>query len=553
MKYLDTVVPYPTPKIARIKDSKLGLLRYALMFLIMVYVVGYQIMWRGNHLETQDLAGVYQLQLDHPTRNYCDPIDVECMQNFTSMSALPYCSQSPEAGPIKLPCKYFDAQQLWQLTDQGMMIPTHMSTFYQTRGCVPSIDNDWSCVGWLYDFLDKNGQVQEKRGQASPISDIFIADLERYTLLIDHSARAGGGTRSYASDMVGYWLDCNTDDDADTGCVPRPISCGHESCLDKTYSLPETRGAESRPTFRGDRRSLSFVQTGSKVKSKRRKESRASEQMAPGESHDDSDAMAALQLEKGEDLLQSRGLQSSRADNETEPEATEPDGHKVPARVNNLGSLGAVSLLQGDIFTIGMLLRAANVSLDNRRHNVPSWVGGSYRSSGFVLVIRIHYTNIESWLGLKVLPWIPSGPTMHYTYRITKHASHDDFMLKHVRPGGKGEPKNSRVVTEYNGIRVLIEQSGSVAVWDNIQLLLILTTTLALMAVATCITDCVALNCMPESAAYHAVKFERPRSEKKAMAKPQRRASSADIDRSVEEPDEERADDSVMRYSSITM
>ena len=31
--------------VTRIKDSKLGLLRWALLFVILVYVVGYQIMW----------------------------------------------------------------------------------------------------------------------------------------------------------------------------------------------------------------------------------------------------------------------------------------------------------------------------------------------------------------------------------------------------------------------------------------------------------------------------------------------------------------------------
>jgi len=540
MKRLDTLFPYPTPKIARIKDSKLGLLRAALMCIILIYVVGYQIMWRGNHLEMQDLAGVYQMQLDHPTRNSCDPINVECMQNFTSMSTLPYCSQSPAASSIKLPCQYWDAQQLTQVTDQGLMIPTHISTYFQTPGCKPSVGNNWTCIGWLYDYLDKKGETQSRRGQASPIEDIFVADIERYSLMVDHSVRSTLGHRYYASEMTGYWLDCKNEHQSDVGCVPRPIHCDKRSCYGKDAETEKEKlrpDLESHPKFRGDRRSLTLLQTQTQV--------------TPGNSPDlkevalhgtgaelsedgdevDSDSMAALQLMKGEDLLYSPPVQ--------------PTPKEAPARADHLDSLGVVSLDQGDIFRIGMLLKAANVSLDTRRHNIPSWVGGSYRSSGFVLVVRIHYTNVESWLGLKVLPWKVAGPTLHYTYRVTKHASHDDFIHRQVQPGGPKDPKHSRVVKEYNGIRVLIEQSGSHAVWNNIQLLLILTTTLALMAVSNCITDSVALYCLPNSDEYWSIKYERPRTTKKTWERAMSPESDIDINAEPE--------DNTVHYSDITM
>jgi hypothetical protein len=566
MKRLDTLFPYPTPKIARIKDSKLGLLRYALMCIILVYVVGYQIMWRGNHLETQDLAGVYQLQLDHPTKNACNPQNAECMQNFTSLSELAYCSQSPEAASIKLPCQYWDAQQLAQLTDQGLMIPTHVSTFYQTAGCKPTVANNWTCVGWLYDFLDKKGHLQSKRGQASPIEDIFIADSERYTLMIDHSVRSTLGHRYYASDMVGYLLDCNQEHQSDAACVPRPIECDNDDCKGKPHTLPQTRTLESHPKFRGDRRSLSLAVAKAEVGERKpmvsQKEStgdlkeislHSKVELSPGDmsspeqpvERDVAEHEVAVDIlpNKEEDLLERPPASASKPD--LEPGA--------PGRTKHLEQLGVASLAQGDIFTIGHLLKAANVSLDKRRHHVPSWVGGSYRSSGFVLVIRIHYSNIESWLGLKVLPWKVTGPTMHYTYRITKHASHDDFMLKQVHPGGPGEPKNSRVVKEFHGIRVLIEQSGSVAVWDNIQLLLILTTTLALLAVSNCITDTVCLYCLPQSDEYWAIKYERPRTGKAMLKRREPDVEEPGQPAGTDEPGQPAGTDDVMHYSSITM
>lgn len=138
---------------------------------------------------------------------------------------------------------------------------------------------------------------------------------------------------------------------------------------------------------------------------------------------------------------------------------------------------------------------------------------------------------------------------MHYTYRITKHASHDDFMLRQVQPGNtdKDMPKNSRKMKEYHGIRILIEQSGTMAVWDNIQLLLILTTTLALMAVSSCITDTVALNCVPQSDEYYAIKYERPRT-KKAMAKKRDVGTDEQDTAEADVPD----DGNIERYTSYT-
>merc|ERR1719443_2622661 len=81
--------------------------------------------------------------------------------------------------------------------------------------------------------------------------------------------------------MVGYWLDCNSENQSDSGCIPRPISCGHKSCLDKHHSLEETRSLESRPKFRGDRRSLSLLDKRSQVMSHKLKQARKQNALAP--------------------------------------------------------------------------------------------------------------------------------------------------------------------------------------------------------------------------------------------------------------------------------
>mmetsp|Transcript_153814 Transcript_153814/g.271443 ORF Transcript_153814/g.271443 Transcript_153814/m.271443 type:complete len:523 (-) Transcript_153814:113-1681(-) len=486
MSPLDTFFPYPTPKIARIKDSRLGLLRWSLICGIFAYVLIYQIMWKGNHLEMAEITGVHQMTLSHPTRGNCNPMDVSCMQNFSSMADLPYCAQSPIQSSIHLPCEFWDAASLRQITDEGMLIPTHYSQFRQTKGCKPSAINNWTCVGWLYDFMDKKGHVQLVRGQAKPVRDVFIADVERFTLRIDHSVKAHVGARAYDYEMAGSLIDCASTYE----CTQRPLNCTRtDGC--PTSLLPANAQLvgqkPSPPRVRGTSSPLALLQTDVKPG-----------KWAPGRSRSrprDKQRQSSL-LAAGKD----KQMSLSAAGNET-PGLPRHSGWWAPELIFE-------STDEGDVFSIAALLRAANVSMDQRRHSTPSYIGGSYRSSGFVLVIRLYYSNHEPWLGLKVWPWRKSGPTMRYTYRVTKHASHEDFVLRKVAPGSTAE---DRLVDEYHGIRILIEQSGVVAVWDNLQLLLILTTTLALMAVSSCITDTYALYILPEKDEYWAIKYERPR------------------------------------------
>jgi hypothetical protein len=477
--------------------------------------VGFQILYKGKHLETIQLAGVHQVDVSHPTRHHCNPMNVECMQNFTSMSALPYCKQSDMKAPIKMPCEYWDAAQLRQFTAEGVMVPTHIASYVQTPACKPAAVNNWTCIGWLYDFVDKTGQVQLKRGEAIPASDIFVADIERYTLLIDHSVRSKYGNRVYSSEMAGFWLDCS-EDQSDDSCHAVPMTCKHKNCKQADAAVGHRLGN----SHRGDRRSLSLASVEAENKQLLEAIPGPSGQLTAEhvdeELHDEAVALQVQQYVQ-RDVAKTKISQVSGSrlytldNNHWKGESFEGWLPEDDGGVSVNLQEEAVSLEQGDLFSIGLLLKAANVSLDAKRHHVPAWVGGTYRSSGFVLVLRIHYSNIESWLGTKVLPWKMMGPTLHYTFRISKHASYDDFLLRKVHKGGKHDPKHSRILKEFHGIRILIEQTGSVAVWDNIQLLLILTTTLALMAVSACITDCVALNCMHRSEEYAAIKHEPPR------------------------------------------
>eukprot|EP00427_Karlodinium_veneficum_P032658 CAMPEP_0169185654 /NCGR_PEP_ID=MMETSP1016-20121227/1920_1 /TAXON_ID=342587 /ORGANISM="Karlodinium micrum, Strain CCMP2283" /LENGTH=369 /DNA_ID=CAMNT_0009261389 /DNA_START=392 /DNA_END=1501 /DNA_ORIENTATION=- len=368
--------------------------------------------------------------------------------------------------------------------------------------------NNWTCVGWLFNFVNKNGIPQYKRGTATPVTDIYVADVERYTMRLDHSVRSALGHRFYSSNMVGYLLDCSDDDSGDSKCVRRPLACDRAGCPDGSRRSANLT-ADEGSVVKSDRRSTALIQKKSAIHVNDFDE----------EDDGDMDEFAALQLKQR--------LGQSHAKGKYHDDLVSFDMQRP------------VSLAQGDMFSIGKLLQSANISLDKSHNPLPDWSIGSYRSSGLVIVIRIAYTNHEQWLGLKVLPWCVLGPPPRYSIRVTKHSSYEEFLLRKVRDGEPTDPKGTRILQEYRGIRILIEQSGGLIVWNNIQLLLILTTTLALMAVAACITDTVALYCLSKSDEYWAIKFERPR---------RKRSAKQDDASGHESPDDE-----IQRYSSMTM
>lgn len=482
--WMDKTFPYPTPKIARIKDSTLGLLRYTIYTCIAVYMLVFQVLYRGNHLNTQKLSGVRSLYLAQPTQHNCNPVNLNCKPNYTSMSELNYCAQSVEHAEVKLPCKYMDAPSLKVLTGEGAILPSRISTFWQARGCDPKASNNWTCDGPLWNFIDESGHVEKKAGKAQPINDNFVADIEHFSLTIDHSVRAGLGKRYYAQEMKGFWLDCAKATDPDGKCKSIPIDCEGKMCHSEEKQLKSA--FVQTEALEGSRDSMSF---------------------AGGLAESESEAQESEQADTISQIQTEQSLQLS-------------------------GPLdaGISTSNRGDRFKIWKLLDMANVSLSDKRHHAPGWMKGSYRSAGVVLVVSIAYSNIGPWLGTQVWPWAPAGAPVHYTYRISKHDSHDDFRVRKVF---RNDTSHTRTMKEYAGIRLLIEQGGSMAVWVNVQFMLILTTALGIINFSHYMLDQIMLNCMPRSADYAAIKFDRPR--KKAPGSAQ------------------SADDNIQRYSSMTM
>mmetsp|Transcript_44482 Transcript_44482/g.96779 ORF Transcript_44482/g.96779 Transcript_44482/m.96779 type:complete len:481 (-) Transcript_44482:106-1548(-) len=454
----DTLFTYPTPRIVKIHDPVLATLRYIALAAIFIFIVGFHVMFQGSHLSVVPVNGVVRLQLRDPSEGNCDPFHMNCSIGFTSMAQLPYCKQNNYSGIYQKSCEYWDSVELRQSTDEGLLIPTRVLSFMQNAKCHPSPLNKWSCNGTLYDFVDVAGKVQPDKAAPKPVRDIFVADIERFELLLDHSAMSAGARKGthlqeYDYDMAGFLLNCSESDQKSEKCPEMPVMCVHADC--PPGSLEPRHMVQQTPRRRA-----------------------ASKQRSPGKLRQ---SYEALELDDEPQIVD---------------EFIQADFW--------LNKDFVVSTHKGDIFRLDKLVKLAGVGLDT---NVSKGSNETYRNDGFALVIRIEYTNISPWIGLQVFPWKPVGPKMRYTYHVMTHAAGD---VKHRKVDYYHDPESqmlSREVEEFRGVRVVIEQIGSIKVWDTMQLMFLVTTTLGLLAITNCVLDSMALRCMKKSSEYESLKY----------------------------------------------
>eukprot|EP00931_Biecheleriopsis_adriatica_P119501 TRINITY_DN94728_c0_g1_i1.p1 TRINITY_DN94728_c0_g1~~TRINITY_DN94728_c0_g1_i1.p1 ORF type:complete len:527 (+),score=106.88 TRINITY_DN94728_c0_g1_i1:130-1710(+) len=489
-----SILAYPTPKVVHIRNWKLGLLRYALLTTIFLFIFVNQMLLYGKHLRTVSVSGNAQVSFQLPTFGNCDSFRNGCGVDFTPIDKLSYCRQGKTPSESQKMCAYRDPTELGDASSgQGVLIPTNIKTFVQQRSCFPEKTNLWSCPHGIFEYVNPDEKVQPSDKSAEPWSDLFVADVERFRLLLDHSAISDGGVNAESFQMSGTWVNCSA---GLNSCSEEPILCISPSCESdeerRKKSLQLLKRSAPLSSDRAVDKALNKTQEESNSTSRKatmlRKMRRNAESMLTAMD------MAVTQGELGY-MQQPPGGSLEKVEDEYVQNAME----------NNL----AVSLQRGDVFPVSLLLQMAGVKLDD----TPAFRNkSSYRDEGFSLTIRIQYSNIVPWVGMLVLPWRPHGrQSLHYRVEAIRHPS-QSFSRRVIREEHKnftsGRLMGRRVVEEDYGIAVAVQQFGDMKVWDFSHFLVVLTTTLAMLAVSNCILDTIALGCMDRSSEYKRLKFE---------------------------------------------
>jgi len=235
---------YQAMKKVKVRSVKLGLISLAAFGFVMVYVLGYQVFAKSRHFGLATPTGTARIQAQRPVKDHCNVNHPSCVADFTSRKHLPYCSQNPhkpnvkQVGQKKHPCEYWDEHQMNPIKFQGNIVMPTRITFQQQSpsGKCGINDPDEGCEN-IYTF-DSYGNTT------------FMADVERFTLLIDHAftmpreivQTAGvlgnflpkAPERGSTVDFPGYWERC--EDPANLkGCELVRIPCLPGTKCDGTY------------------------------------------------------------------------------------------------------------------------------------------------------------------------------------------------------------------------------------------------------------------------------------------------------------------------------
>lgn len=186
----DAILAYSTVKIVQIQDRRLGLLHYFFMLVILGYIVGFTVLWQMRYLKTEAPVGSIRTSLMSPQTKGLTPPAAEsiayCLQNSTSTNGFPNHE-----------CLYWD--------EDLVVYPTleHGAMFVTTRITNTSQDLKDGCS------LTNNTC---KYVPVSPPNDIYVADIEDFTLLIDHAMYTSQlGIQANGQDLSGSLIDSNGD------------------------------------------------------------------------------------------------------------------------------------------------------------------------------------------------------------------------------------------------------------------------------------------------------------------------------------------------------
>jgi len=368
---VDDLFAYSTNKMVTIRDARLGILHYFMMFLIVLYIVLYQLIALGGYLEKSVAQSTVRLTLQQPTINRsalaghqtCNPNDWGCEDDFTQPVDLPYCKSAKKHGQFQAKeCSFLDGSSASVVRANSIMMTTAVHKYAQERStdCNTSSSKCQKLWNWTKDETS------------------YIVDPESFTLMCDHSLTTIAVT---PSEQKGYL----------------------------------------------------HVNGGSSVQD---------QVCAEGEAYD--------------------GIWNGARTS------------KAPCYLTPKQVIGQ------DIFSIDLLLKSMGVSLDDRslRHHSQN----PKRYDGFVVNMHMEYSNFHTF------HW-GAEPGVRYVYRLKEVLP--SFGYKSTRIVSTGYP-DTREKEDNHGILFVVQATGELRFFSFTTLLLQLTTSLALIAIATTIVNILA-------------------------------------------------------------
>jgi len=185
MEFLDTCLSYKSRRFAVVHDWRLGLAYRIFQVVGLGYVVFWAIIYKCEHLRLDPVSGYARVDISTPVKDGCFEADATCKLDLRSLAELPYCIQGKaQINTQQRVCEFRDAYALSPQTPMpnSLFVPSFINRMLQRKVCEPSLENGWRCEQ-TYVTQAEEGKYQH---------GAFVADIERYRLLISHSFEAIG-------------------------------------------------------------------------------------------------------------------------------------------------------------------------------------------------------------------------------------------------------------------------------------------------------------------------------------------------------------------------
>lgn len=163
--------------------------------------------------------------------------------------------------------------------------------------------------------------------------------------------------------------------------------------------------------------------------------------------------------------------------------------------------------LASDYITLTDLLKAAHLDLSANANSyldgTPDYKGPqNYRNFGSVILLSVVYDNVENFFS--------NNPPIIYHYRPQLITEVEDRVLESVYTSYP----NNRTRIQKRGIRIVGVMAGEIGFFTFQALLIQLTTSVALVKIATTAVDLLAINLLPRRGLYKSAKFEKTKKKK---------------------------------------
>lgn len=474
----DDIFAYQTPKQALVRDRYVGALFYFLTFLALSWVLGGQVLWRNEHFMLKDVKGIPRMKIDHPTRNQCDPNEHDCLADFKPLSVLPYCTEHSGVSDVshRANCIYADKHSMFTDGTVGsqVFLPTSVVVIEETKLCNPKASNGHSCENeYDINWGDKGYYFNETQMQ-------FYANVEDYVIQLTstYHRETIAGT---SLDHPGFYLEC-FDKDEHEG---KEMSWNERLHQRKKECKDERRvPVECIPGLQCNKGGLKTI--------KDLKIDKIDMDKDLGED------TTGLWLDEAREGLQGvstsrRTLRNMRAQHiSTWSGAThaKPEEHYRPTP-------DVYASTWGDTFKLGKLMQLSGVDLDKHKN----MDGFSARMAGTIIEIEATYTNLRRFLSSLGLS------QTQYTYRV-KERKLPYVSKESLHPHQPSDYPERRRYLVQHGILLNFQVGGEFGFFNIVYLLIMLTTSLALLATAHKITDLISLYLHPRNKNYFHMKYD---------------------------------------------